>query len=93
MSQPIKALSLKKVSKETSIKALSIKQSKVAMVNLTAEHLARKFNDQRFIPFFRKCAWHLSEDQIWTIYERSCGPKIKQPLAYFIKVAKDEMAG
>lgn len=64
--------------------------SRIIGVNQTAEKLARKFNDSAHIPFFRKCAWHLSEDQIWTIYERSQNAKGSK-LGYFISACKSEM--
>lgn len=63
--------------------------SKVMDVNRTADVLARKFGDEAHIPFFRKCAWHLSEDQIWTIYERSQDKR--SPIGYFISACKSEM--
>lgn len=63
--------------------------SKIISVNMTAEALAKKFNDPAHIPFFRKCAWHLSEDKIWTIYEQSQNKRSE--LGYFISVCKSEM--
>ena len=53
-------------------------------VDRIADHLVRKFNAPNSRKFFCKCAWKLSEDQIWTAYEQAHSPKVKNSLKYFI---------
>lgn len=57
-----------------------------------ADHLVRKFGAPKSRNFFCKCAWHLSEDEIWTIYERAHAKGIKNPLGYFIRVCSIKMS-
>jgi hypothetical protein len=57
---------------------------KVTRVDHIADHLVRKFNAPNSRNFFCKCAWKMSEDEIWTIYEKAHAPKIRSPLKYFI---------
>lgn len=64
---------------------------KVNRVNSIAERLAQTYDNQSFIPFFRKVAWHKSEDFIWSLVERSKSPKVKNSLYYFVAVAKSEL--
>ncbi len=57
---------------------------RVIKVDNIADHLVQKFNAPNSRNFFCKCAWKMSEDEIWTIYEKAHGPKIDSPLKYFI---------
>lgn len=48
-----------------------------------AQRIADKLNDQAGIKFYLKCAWRLSEDQIWTIVEIATTRKgIRHPERY-----------
>ena len=58
--------------------------AKATRVDNIANHLVRKFNAPNSRAFFCKCAWKMSEDQIWTIYEQAHKAGIKSPLKYFI---------
>lgn len=66
-------------------------ESRASRVDRIADHLVRKFNAPGSRDFFCKCAWHMSEDEIWTIYEKAHGPKIESPLKYFIALCQLKM--
>ncbi len=57
-----------------------------------ADHLVRKFKAPGSRQFFCKCAWKLSEDEIWTAYEQANGAKVKFPLKYFITICQIKMS-
>ena len=61
-------------------------KAKSDKANRVAAHLVVKFKAPGSLAFFRKCAWRLSEDEIWTTYELSQRSSVKNPLAYFIAV-------
>lgn len=65
---------------------------RAADVDRIADHLVRKFQAPGSRNFFCKCAWRLSEDDIWTAYEQAHGPKIKFPLKYFITLCQIKIA-
>lgn len=60
-------------------------------VDRIADHLVKRFGAPNSRNFFCKCAWKLSEDDIWTVYEQSHRPKVKAPLKYFITVCQIKM--
>lgn len=60
-------------------------------VDNIADHLVRKFGAPNSRNFFCKCAWNLSEDDIWTAYEQAHGPKVNNPLKYFIALCQIKM--
>ena len=47
------------------------KISRAIKVDNIADHLVRKFEAPGSRDFFCKCAWTLSEDEIWTAYEQA----------------------
>lgn len=53
-------------------------------VDAIADRLVEKFQAPQCRPFFCKCAWYLSEDTIWTIYELSNKPSVVCPVKYFV---------
>lgn len=53
-------------------------------VDRIADHLVKKFEAPGSRDFFCKCAWNMSEDEIWTTYERAHKPGVDSPLKYFI---------
>lgn len=61
-------------------------------VDRIADHLVRKFQAPSSRNFFCKCAWKLSENDIWTAYEQAHGPKVKMPLKYFITLCQIKMS-
>ena len=65
--------------------------NRAARVDRIADHLVRKFEAPGSRNFFCKCAWKMSEDEIWTTYEKAHGEKIKSPLKYFISVCMIKM--
>lgn len=60
-------------------------------VDRVADHLVRKFKAPGSRNFFCKCAWRMSEDEIWSTFEQANGPKIKCPLKYFITLCSIKM--
>lgn len=60
-------------------------------VDHIADHLVKKFQSPGSRNFFCKCAWKLSEDEIWSTYEQAHSEKIKSPLKYFISVCMIKM--
>lgn len=58
--------------------------AKVSYTEHTADKLVKIYNAPASRNFFLKCAWHLSEDTIWTAVERSRNKRIKKPIRYFI---------
>lgn len=65
--------------------------SNARRVDNIADHLVRKFDAPNSRNFFCKCAWKLSEDEIWTTYEQAHRPKVNEPLKYFIAVCLIKM--
>lgn len=65
--------------------------SKALRVDRIADHLVKKFEAPTSRNFFCKCAWKLSENDIWTAYEQAHGPKIKNSLGYFIALCQIKM--
>lgn len=72
-------------------KIMGIKE-RATDVDRIADHLVRKFQAPGSRPFFCKCAWKLSEDDIWTAYEQAHGPKVKSPIKYFVTLCKIKMS-
>lgn len=67
------------------------RSSKAQRVDRIADHLVQKFKAPNSRNFFCKCAWKMSEDEIWTIYEKAHNPKIDNSLKYFIAVCQIKM--
>lgn len=67
------------------------RSSKATRVDRIADNLIRKFKAPGSRGFFCKCAWRLSEDEIWTIYEQAHKPKVKSSLKYFIALCQMKM--
>lgn len=57
-------------------------------VDRIADNLVRKFGSPNSRNFFCKCAWKMSEDEIWTNYEKAQGEGVKNHLGYFIFLCK-----
>lgn len=84
--------SLRKKYNDNVIERKSNLKDRALKVDNIADHLVSKFQAPGSRNFFCKCAWNLSEDEIWTAYEQAHGPKIKAPLKYFITVCQIKMA-
>ena len=61
-------------------------------VNIIANRLVKIYQAPSSLSFFRKCAWHLSEADICKLVESSRSTKVRQPLYFFISVAKRKMS-
>ena len=66
--------------------------NRVARVDRIADHLVRKFDAPNSRNFFCKCAWKMSEDEIWSAYEKAHSPKIESPLKYFVSLCSIKMS-
>jgi len=53
-----------------------------------AEKLLSKLHEPNSWKFYLKCAYHLSEDQIWSAVELATKPQVKYPNRYFVCLAK-----
>lgn len=73
------------------VKAKNKRFSKVRKVDNLADNLVRKFKAPNSRNFFCKCAWKMSEDEIWTAYEQSHSPRVNNPLKYFIALCSIKM--
>lgn len=90
-SMRINEIFLKKNSMKSMI-ANEKKSARARSTEMTADRLVEIFNAPQSRNFFLKCAWHLSEDQIWTAVENSQRKKIKSPVKYFVACCSKELA-
>lgn len=67
------------------------KSPKAMSTEVIADRLVEIFDAPQSRNFFLKCAWHLSEDQIWTAVENSQKPKVKSPVRYFVSCCSKEL--
>lgn len=67
------------------------KSGKVRSTEMLADRLVEIFGAPGSRNFFLKCAWHLSEDQIWTAVENSQRSSVKSPIRYFVACCKKEL--
>lgn len=74
------------------VRSTSTIKARAADVDRIADHLVYKFKAPNSRPFFCKCAWKLSEDDIWTAYEKANSPKIEYPIKYFVTLCQLKMA-
>lgn len=66
-------------------------RSRAKRVDNIADHLVEKFKSPQSRDFFCKCAWKLSEDEIWTNYEKAQKKGVNSPLKLFIYLCQLEM--
>lgn len=59
---------------------------RASRVDRIADNLVRKFQAPGSRDFFCKCAWNMSEDEIWTTFEKAHKKGIQSPLKYFVAV-------
>lgn len=67
-------------------------KAKARKVDNIADRLVEKFDAPGSRDFFCKCAWTLSEDEIWTIYEKVHRPGTRNALKYFIFLCQLKMS-
>lgn len=60
--------------------------AKVNYTEYVADKLVNIYNAPASRNFFLKCAWHLSENTIWSAVESSKGKAIKCPVRYFVSI-------
>lgn len=49
-----------------------------------ANQLVERFSAPNSFKFFLKCAYRMSENDIWTVYEQSHRGRINSPIRYFV---------
>lgn len=67
------------------------KSAKASKTEAIASKLQREFDAPQSYDFFLKCAWHLSESDIWSAVEASKRPWIKAPVKYFVRSCHNKM--
>ena len=67
-------------------KNINDKSMMVSKTDYIADKLVKIYSAPNSKNFFLKCAWHLSEDTIWTAVENSRKRGIKNPTAYFVAI-------
>ena len=67
------------------------KTDRARRVDRIADHLVRKFNAPNSRGFFCKCAWNMSENDIWSIYEKAHAPNVNSSLKLFIFLCQLKM--
>lgn len=73
-------------------KSMSIKSApKIAYTDYIADKLVKIFDAPLSRNFFLKCAWHLSEDTIWSAVEDTRKKGVKKPLALFIFICNNAL--
>ena len=68
------------------------KSPKAMSTEVIADRLVEIFDAPQSRNFFLKCAWHLSEDQIWTAVENSQKKRVNSPVRYFVTCCQKELA-
>lgn len=63
---------------------ISKHSQKVAYTEYVADKLVKIFDAPKSRNFFLKCAWHLSEDTIWSAVEDSRKKTVNNPIGLFI---------
>lgn len=83
MGTSIESIDYRSFSKEKPYRSIegNTKQQRVARI---VEIMERKLGHPESRMFYRKCAWHMSEDEIYSRIEASKRKQVKNPLAYFI---------
>lgn len=56
-----------------------------------AEKLLQRLGEPKSWKFYLKCAYHLSEAQIWEFVDLATKPSVKSPNKYFVFLANREM--
>lgn len=67
------------------------KSVKVRNTDYIADKLTKIYDAPQSRNFFLKCAWHLSEDTIWTAVENSHRKSVKSPVKYFVAICNREL--
>lgn len=68
------------------------KRLTIQQVQSIADKLAKKFDSPDDINFFRKCAWHLPESEIWSIAEVATTPgRTNSPIRYFTAACRNQL--
>lgn len=60
-------------------------------VDSLADMLVDKFRAPASRNFFCKCAWNLSDDEIWSTFERANKTGIEKPINYFVRSCSEMM--
>lgn len=82
---------VKEASERSYVNNVNVRKANTLRVQRTAQTLVQKFNDFNSYQFFLKCAWKMSEDEIWTAYERANANGVNNPVRYFVTICKATM--
>ncbi len=68
---------------------------RAARAQRIAERLVDKFSAPQSYKFFLKCAYRMSENDIWTTYELAHKGRVRSPIRYFVAscAKRPEMQG
>lgn len=69
-----------------------VRSNKVVQTEYIANKLQNEFHAPQSYAFFLKCAWNMSEGDIWNAVEASKRPWIKSPVKYFVKTCSNAMS-
>ncbi len=83
--------SLKRDSYESYESYDHMSKAKTAKTDYIANRLVKEYNAPRSRMFFLKCAWNLSENEIWAAVENSRRPGIKNPIGYFLVFCRNAL--
>ena len=94
--EPVQSLTSLRINeiflKKNSMKIIERKSARAKSTEMVADRLVEIFGAPQSRNFFLKCAWHLSEDQIWTAVENSQKKRIKSPVKYFVACCSKELS-
>lgn len=79
--ESIESIVYRRFPKGNPYRSIETKQERVARI---VKDMERKLGHPESVMFYRKCAWHLSEDEIFSRIDASQGKNIRNPLAYFV---------
>lgn len=91
------AASIEPIDYRSSLKGTSIESidrscaNSQAKYRVIADRLLDRLGEPASWRFYAKCAYHLSEDQIWYFVELATRPQIRDKNRYFVKLASNAM--
>lgn len=75
--------------KRNSFKSYDHMSPKVKKTEYIADKLVKIFDAPDSRKYFLKCAWHLSEDEIWSIVEETEHKGVTNPIGLFIAFSRE----
>lgn len=75
--------------KRNSFKSYDHMSPRVKKTEYIADKLVKIFDAPDSRKYFLKCAWHLSEDEIWSIVEETEHKGVTNPIGLFIAFSRE----